>query len=78
MNNTKAINYYVSASGENRYNEISAKTLAGAKRIASKMYQKATGGRFAIYEQDTYANGEQDYREVAYWSGEDWEWHNAV
>ena len=64
--------FYVAARGEEFWNKIEAKTLRGAKIIASRMYAKATGGRF-----DVAVKSEYGYETVAYWSGESWSWINA-
>jgi hypothetical protein len=69
--------YYVSARGDSYY-EVQAKNLTSAKVKASKIYQKSSGGRFSVYEKVAHPNGQREYLEVAYWSGNDWAWHNAV
>ena len=69
--------FYVAGQNESKWIEINAKNLRGAKVIASRMYQKCTGGRFDIAEKMTYANGEGEYVVVAYWSGESWSWVDA-
>lgn len=52
----KAGQYVITSSGDSLWHETSAKTLTGAKRAASRMYQASDFGRLTIgYIRDAYS-----------------------
>ena len=67
---------YISGGSDDFWIKTNAKTIAGAKAIASKTYQQAVGGKIEVAELVDEGLDSQRYERVAVKHGYD-KWQNA-
>ena len=68
--------YYITGGSDDSWLKTNAKTLAGAKIIASKTYQQAVGGKIEIAEREDHGENGYEYIRIAVKHGFD-KWQDA-
>ena len=66
--------YSVSCSGSYLIEDVNAKTLRGAKMIASRMFMQSVGGRITVHENVKHPSGDIEHCVVAVKYGFDKNW----
>ena len=75
MDNMDKKQFAIASSGSYEIEKISAKTLRGAKAVASRTFSQSLNGKIKVYEVEHYPEGD-NFVEVAIKYGYDKKWTN--